>query len=370
MKHFLSIILLMSSFQLYNLESAFFKHTLPLVSALAQHQRKITVLSGRHRLLTKEDCVPIVVTDCDGTVAGDTYPAAPTLALQKVFNDHGITLSFAQIEEAMGMDKKEHIKHIVTSLPEIEHFFGIKDENSQEAVVEELFEDYKAIQPDFIRKHSQLVPGALKAFEKIRSMGVPYIGATTGYPRLCAQVFEETVNQQGLFFDKLLSSEDVGGHGRPTSKDALGGYQMMQKHMENAGVNDPCLVLKCGDTQKDIWEAKALDQIYCKAAWALGFVRTGLYKSLDYKEACQKIGVTFGSPHSDHTFSFIEDKIAPNKFEATTFGAPTIKSLPFFVQVVTDLNYLNISVNERQLIYTMLSDRDYQESVKQKVQSY
>ena len=123
--------------------------------------------------------VSCVIMDWAGT-AVDFGCFAPLNAFLKVFQEQGVTITYRQAREPMGLLKIEHIKAIL-KMPEVSERFrtahGREWNQNDVAIMYQSFEKHLfASLQDFTTP----VPGVIETMEQLRREGIR-IGSTTGY---------------------------------------------------------------------------------------------------------------------------------------------------------------------------------------------
>ena len=212
-----------------------------------------------------------IILDWAGTSV-DHGSMAPVLALQTLFAQHGITLSAEDARRDMGLLKRDHIQAIL-ALPNIRaEWNSITGQESGNAEVLSLFEEFGPLQMKIIAQHSQLIPGVAQAVKDWQSRGI-LIGSTTGYTRqMLAPVLTQAA-QQGFQPDASVCPEEVGA-GRPAP-------WMLMKNAQLLDVYPPTSCVKIGDTVVDIKEGRNAGM------WTIGLTKTGNLVGLDRDEWAQ-----------------------------------------------------------------------------------
>jgi phosphonoacetaldehyde hydrolase len=209
-----------------------------------------------------------IILDWAGTSV-DHGSMAPVLALQTLFAQHGITLSAEDARRDMGLLKRDHIQAIL-ALPNIRaEWNSITGQESGNAEVLSLFEEFGPLQMKIIAQHSQLIPGVAQAVKDWQSRGI-LIGSTTGYTRqMLAPVLTQAA-QQGFQPDASVCPEEVGA-GRPAP-------WMLMKNAQLLDVYPPSTCVKIGDTIVDIEEGRNAGM------WTIGLTKTGNLVGLNRHE--------------------------------------------------------------------------------------
>lgn len=191
----------------------------------------------------------LIVFDWAGTTV-DYGCYAPVLALEEAFKKHGLTPTQEELRKPMGMGKWDHINTML-GYPRLnqawEEANGSKADDSAVDAIYASFNE-KILEELGKKEFSQLKPYVLEAVEKLRAEGYK-IGGTTGYTREMMDLVMPGAKEQGYTVDCAVTSEDVGGLGRPYP-------YMIFKLMGHFKIEGVSRVLKVGDTVADIKEAK------------------------------------------------------------------------------------------------------------------
>ena len=200
-----------------------------------------------------------VMLDWAGTTV-DHGSRAPVLALQTLFEEHGIHLSIQQIRRDMGLLKRDHIRALL-AMPEIRHQW--RDRTGSEPTstdVAALFREFGPLQLESIAAHSALIEGVADTVRKWQSRGLR-IGTTTGYTRAMLLPVLEQAIAGGYTPDASVCSDEVPA-GRPAP-------WMLMRNAELLDVYPPECCVKIGDTLLDIEEGRNAGM------WTIGLIRSG-----------------------------------------------------------------------------------------------
>ena len=199
------------------------------------------------------------VLDWAGTVV-DFGCQAPAATFVEAFAAEGVAISIAQARAPMGMAKRDHIKAI-TVMPDVASAWQARHGRAiGEADIDRLYDAFLPLQLAAVRRHAQLIPGALEAVESMRAQGFA-IGTTTGYPRAVMAVVAAEAEAQGYRPDCVIAAEDAP-LGRPSPFPALAALARL-------GVYPVEAVVKIGDTVVDIEEGLN------GGMWSVGITVTG-----------------------------------------------------------------------------------------------
>ena len=201
-----------------------------------------------------------VIFDWAGTVI-DHGSFAPVVALVEAFRSSGIEISIEQARRPMGLFKRDHIRAILAE-PAVaeqrrrEHGGAASTDRD----VDRLYAAFAPIQDAVIAEHSRLIDGVPELVTELRRRGYR-IGSTTGYPRATAELAAAAARDQGYEPDTMVCPDEVPA-GRPEP-------WMIFRNLELMRVFPPAAVVKVGDTDVDIDEARNA------GCWAIGVTRTG-----------------------------------------------------------------------------------------------
>jgi phosphonoacetaldehyde hydrolase len=200
-----------------------------------------------------------VILDWAGTTV-DHGSMAPVLALQALFERHGIKLSSEDARRDMGLLKRDQI-HAILARPNVcAEWRVLKGRDPEKADMQLLFDEFGPLQLEIIAQHSQLLPGVADSIAAWRQKGLR-IGTTTGYTReMLAPVLAQSI-EVGYSPDASVCPDEVGA-GRPAP-------WMLMRNMQLLDVYPPSCCVKIGDTMADIEEGRNAGM------WTIGITRTG-----------------------------------------------------------------------------------------------
>lgn len=182
--------------------------------------------------------VKLVVFDMAGTTVTDKNFVAT--AFQNAFKNQDITISSEEINPLMGYEKKLAIQMMLEK-----HGIDFDD-----AMIEEIYNDFIEEMVDFYEYSPEVkpAPGAEELFQQLKEQSIT-VALNTGFPRNIADVIVHRFqwNEKGLIDDYIASDEVKKGRPYPF---------MIEQLMYRAGVDDPLMVAKVGDTAVDIEEGK------------------------------------------------------------------------------------------------------------------
>jgi phosphonatase-like hydrolase len=204
----------------------------------------------------------LIVLDMAGTTVTDKNFVAT--AFQNAFQSQGISVATEEINPLMGYEKKLAIEMILRK-KEIDSRNGKLTQKIYNEFIEEMV--------DFYEYSPEVKPaeGAEQLFQDLKEKSVT-VALNTGFPKDIADVIMNRFQwvEKGLVDDYIASDEVKKGRPHPF---------MIEQLMYRAGVDDPMLVAKVGDTAVDIEEGKSVG---CR--YVIG-ITTGAYNAVDLQES-------------------------------------------------------------------------------------
>ncbi len=206
--------------------------------------------------MIREEKIQLVVFDWAGTTV-DYGSCAPMVVFERVFEEAGIRLTREEINGPMGMEKKSHIRTLL-SLESASKQWKIRyGKDWTENDVERLYERFEEVLFDVVAEYSRPIPGVPETIERLRAEGIR-IGSTTGYTSRMMERVVPAARALGYEPDCVVTP-DITGASRPTPF-------MMYECMRRLDVYPPVCVVKVGDTLTDIKEGKN------GGAWSIGIL--------------------------------------------------------------------------------------------------
>ncbi|MEH0018926.1 MAG: phosphonoacetaldehyde hydrolase [Desulfobacter sp.] len=203
--------------------------------------------------------VKAVVLDWAGT-AVDFGCMGPAAVFVEVFNEQGIAVSVQEARKFMGLEKKEHIRHMC-ALDSVARAWQEKfNRQPGEADVDMLYDRTASLMVDAIAKHADVIPGVIETIAALRKMGIR-IGSSTGYVQEMVDALIPLAKENGYAPDAVFCSSDVPA-GRPYP-------WMCYLNAIELGVHPMEAMVKIGDTVADIEEGLNAGM------WTVGIVKTG-----------------------------------------------------------------------------------------------
>ena len=203
------------------------------------------------------DKVELVVFDWAGTTV-DFGSSAPTEVFSEVFSEAGIELSRSEINAPMGMEKKDHIRSLLSSENGNRQWLEKNGRPWNEEDVEDLYQRFEAVLRKMVGDHSAPLQGVTETVAELRKRGLR-IGSTTGYNSDIMSIVAEKAGEFGYQADCIVTP-DVTGIGRPSPF-------MLFECMRRFGIYPARRVVKVGDTAADIAEGRNA------GAWTVGILR-------------------------------------------------------------------------------------------------
>ena len=199
--------------------------------------------------------VKLVVFDMAGTTVTDKNFVAT--AFQNAFKNQDIVLSTEEINPLMGYEKKLAIQMMLEK-----HSVAFDD-----AMIDTIYNDFIEEMIDFYEYSPEVkpAPGAEELFQQLKERSIT-VTLNTGFPKNIADVIVNRFQwvEKGLVDDFIASDEVKKGRPYPF---------MIEQLMFRAGIDDPLLVAKVGDTAVDVEEGKNVGCSYNIA------ITTGAYKT-------------------------------------------------------------------------------------------
>jgi phosphonatase-like hydrolase len=210
--------------------------------------------------------VKLVVFDMAGTTVTDKNFVAT--AFQNAFKNQDIAISSEEINPLMGYEKKLAIKMMLEK-----HRIDPDSHRDDDEMIEDIYDDFIEEMVDFYEYSPEVkpAPGAEELFQQLKEQSI-MVALNTGFPRNIADVIVHRFqwNEKGLIDDYIASDEVKQGRPYPF---------MIEQLMYRAGVDDPLMVAKVGDTAVDIEEGKNVGCSYNIA------ITTGAYKTAELENS-------------------------------------------------------------------------------------
>lgn len=204
----------------------------------------------------EEKKIKMVVFDWAGTTV-DYGSSAPAEVFAEIFEEAGIRLTREEINGPMGMEKKAHIRALLSLEEAGRQWEACWQRPWNEEDVEALYERFEEKLAEVVARYSVPIEDVVLTVGRLRKMGLK-IGSTTGYN---AQMMKNVipVAEAGGYHPDCIVTPDVTGQGRPSPF-------MVFECMRQLNVYPPKSVVKVGDTVADILEGKNA------GAWSIGIL--------------------------------------------------------------------------------------------------
>jgi len=191
-----------------------------------------------------EQKIEMVVFDWAGTTV-DYGSSAPVDVFDKVFKNEGIYLTKEQINEPMGMEKKTHIRQLLSMTEVNKQWKSLKNAEWTEDDIERLYENFEKSLAEVVAEYSIPIEGVVETVDQLKNRGLK-IGSTTGYTSEMMENVATGANKAGYSPDCIVTP-DIAGGSRPSPF-------MVFEAMKQLNVYSPKAVVKVGDTLSDIKE--------------------------------------------------------------------------------------------------------------------
>lgn len=198
--------------------------------------------------------IEMVVFDWAGTTV-DYGSSAPMEVFKIVFDEAGINLTRNEINGPMGMEKKAHIRSLLSLNTAKMQWQQKYNRDWTEDDVEELYLKFEAKLYEVVANYSLPIAGVVETVKRLREKKIK-IGSTTGYNNQIMSKVIQAAKEQGYEPDCVVTPDNTGV-GRPTPF-------MLNECMRVLNVYPSKKVLKVGDTITDILEGKNA------GAWSIG----------------------------------------------------------------------------------------------------
>ncbi|PWJ60565.1 phosphonatase-like hydrolase [Dyadobacter jejuensis] len=181
--------------------------------------------------------IELVVFDMAGTTVKDRNYVGQ--AFQQAMKFYGYDVPVAEVNPIMGYEKPVAIRMMLEKQ-------GV--EEITDLLVDQIHQEFVERMMQFYRESDDIValPGVEDTFAILKEAGIK-IALNTGFSRNIAEVIVGRLGWEKKI-DLLVASDEVA-HGRPYP-------DMIQKIMATLGVESATNVVKVGDTEVDINEAK------------------------------------------------------------------------------------------------------------------
>lgn len=218
--------------------------------------------------MSLENQIKMVVFDWAGTTV-DYGSSAPMDVFKMVFDEAKIYLTREEINGPMGMEKKTHIRSLLSLESAKRQWEQVYHRIWNEEDVETLYQKFEAKLHEVVAEYSTPIDGVVDTVKVLRENGIK-IGSTTGYNNEMMKQVLPMAKACGYEPDCVVTP-DITGKGRPTPF-------MLNECMRVLNVYPPKCVVKVGDTITDIYEGKNA------GAWSIGILAGSNLLGLTKKE--------------------------------------------------------------------------------------
>src|ERR1700676_5425793 len=197
--------------------------------------------------MTLKNRFDLVIFDWAGTMV-DFGCEAPVNALIEAFAADGIAIDAAIARRDMGKSKVDHVRALLAVLSVADAWRKRFSRACEESDVERLMTRLGPLMRRRAEDASELIPGALEAFQRLRAVGLK-IASSTGYTRDMMEPVLARAAAQGYVPEHVVCSGETPA-GRPAPL-------MIYKACAELGVWPLSRVVKVDDTLVGVAEGKA-----------------------------------------------------------------------------------------------------------------
>lgn len=159
---------------------------------------------------TQYSSISAVILDLAGTTV-DPFVTSPLCSFKSIFKDHNVNISSSIIRKDMGLRKDIHIENMLDEPSVKEQWYTYKGAYPDKLDVDMLYKDFRPKQIQQLSESCELVPGAVYAYEYMRSQNIR-IGGTTGFDRSMVRVIKHKMINQGYCPDEIIAGDDLVGN--------------------------------------------------------------------------------------------------------------------------------------------------------------
>ncbi len=220
--------------------------------------------------------IKLAVFDWAGTTV-DFGSQAPVQIFDLTFKSFGLNFTKNQINAPMGMEKKAHIRTMLSSAEGKKLWLDAKNRDWNENDINEIYEKFEENLDKVVGDYSRVIEGTVSAIEALRKDGIK-IASDTGYTSQIMKNVLPVAKEDGYEPDYTVTPDICGGFSRPAPF-------MLYECMKKTGVNNIREVVKIGDTVVDILEGKNA------GCWTVGLLKGSSMMGLseeEYKNASPK----------------------------------------------------------------------------------
>jgi len=192
--------------------------------------------------------IKTIILDWAGTTV-DFGSFAPVEAFMSAFAQYELYPTADETRAPMGLAKRTHVKMMLEGERLANEWIAKHGKPHTEADIDAIYDKFEPALFGVLKNYANPLPDVLDVVAQIRKMGIK-IGSTTGYTKQMMDIVAPLAKENGYAPDYLVCPEDVNGKGRPLP-------YMIWRNLEALGCAHIGEVLKIGDTEADIQEAKA-----------------------------------------------------------------------------------------------------------------
>ena len=142
-----------------------------------------------------------VIFDWAGTII-DYGSVAPVHAFMEVFKRAGVTIDQPIARGPMGLNKRDHIKAIL-SVPSVAQQWQTKHGRvASEADIDQLYHAFTPIQVEVVKGRATPIPGAVDVIASLRKQGIK-VGSCSGYNAPIMDELRAQAAKHGLTTDAV-----------------------------------------------------------------------------------------------------------------------------------------------------------------------
>ncbi|MBM7587004.1 phosphonoacetaldehyde hydrolase [Bacillus pakistanensis] len=212
-----------------------------------------------------------VIFDWAGTTV-DYGCFAPLHVFLKVFEEKGVSITFKEAREPMGLLKIDHIRAI-TKMPRVrKEWITVHGNEPEEQDIQAMYSNFEKTLFASLADYTTPIPGVLNVVKQLRERNIK-IGSTTGYTREMMDIVKKHAKENGYSPDFLATADDVK-QGRPFP------WMCYYNAME-LGIYPMNRMMKIGDTTTDMKEGRNAGM------WTVGVVLGSSTLGLSEEEVTQ-----------------------------------------------------------------------------------
>lgn len=185
-----------------------------------------------------------IVFDWAGTTM-DYGCFSPLGAFIQAFESIGISLSFEEAREPMGMLKIDHTRAILKMPTVRTKFFDLYNREPNEEDVNDLYEKFESALFKVLGDYVEFNPHVIETINKLKEDGIK-IGSTTGYTKEMMNMIIPIAKEKGYSPEVCIASDELG-YGRPYP-------YMMYENARRLNIYPQKAMVKVGDTVVDMKE--------------------------------------------------------------------------------------------------------------------